>query len=101
LEIYAHHSRYDLTDTPFADGAKALQEFDDEFQQKAEGVFARELPNKREVKVSNGGMNTIFAYALENRAGIQSAGPEIASGVEICFERVRVFPFPSPQSMCP
>lgn len=55
--------KYDLTDTPFEDGLRSLQEFDSEFQQKAEAVFADRFPAKQAVEVSDDGMYTIFDNA--------------------------------------
>lgn len=57
------NSQYNLSDTPFEDGVRALQQFDDEFQSKAEAFFRRESPNKPGVEVLSGTMNTIFANA--------------------------------------
>lgn len=57
------NSRYNLSDTPFEDGVRALQEFDDEFQSKAEAFFRREFPHKTGAEISSGTMNTIFANA--------------------------------------
>jgi len=57
------NSRYNLSDTPFEDGVRSLQEFDDEFQNKAEAFFGREFPNKTGEEVSSGTMDTIFANA--------------------------------------
>jgi hypothetical protein len=57
------NSRYNLSDSPFEDGVRSLQEFDDEFQNKAEAFFRREFPNKTGAEVSSGTMDTIFANA--------------------------------------
>jgi hypothetical protein len=57
------NSRYNLSDTPFEDGVRSLQEFDEEFQNKAEAFFRREFPNKTGAEVSSETKDTIFANA--------------------------------------